>query len=194
VAHPFASVKAVDEQGNPIEVGETRGGWDATIQPGMTGLDIEIPLKLAPRSVNKIASLRGEFQVLIPGKSEEFVFEGNIKGQQIKRAGVTVKVEQVRQPGELQQIVLRVRFEDSAGALESHYGWILTNEAYLLDPNGERMESAGLESTGQRENEVGVAYLFDRPEGLKGCKFVYKTPTAIVRQTVAYELKDLPLP
>jgi len=192
--HPFESVEAVDDQGNAIEVGQKQGGWNATVHPGMTGMDIEIPLALAPRSVSKIATLRGQFQIVIPGEAEEFVFEGNFKGKRIPRAGVTVTVEDIRTPGELQQILLRVRFEEAEGALESHLTWVLDNEAYLLDPQGERIEIAGLESRGQRQNEVSVAYLFAHEGGLKDCKFVYKTPTSIVRQTVNYELKDLPLP
>jgi hypothetical protein len=107
---------------------------------------------------------------------------------------VSVVVDQVRKNNEVWEVRMRVVFDKAAGALESHLGWIFNNEAYLENPAGEQVQYATLETTRQTENEVGVAYLFDVPEGLKGHTFVYKTPVAIVNMPVEYELKDLELP
>jgi hypothetical protein len=87
-----------------------------------------------------------------------------------------------------------VRFGEADKALESHRGWIHNNEAYLVDSQGERIDNYGSEAYRQDVNEIGVAYLFDREEGLKGCKLVYKTPVLIVKMPVEYELKDIELP
>ena len=46
----------------------------------------------------------------------------------------------------------------------------------------------------QRQDEVGVAFLFDRPEGLEGCRFVYRSPVVIVALPVEYQLTEIPLP
>jgi hypothetical protein len=36
--------------------------------------------------------------------------------------------------------------------------------------------------------------LFDVPEGLEGYRFVYKTPSLIIRHAIPFELSDIPLP
>ena len=51
----------------------------------------------------------------------------------------------------------------------------------------------------QSKTEVGLAYFFDLPnvesgENLSEYTWVYRTPAAIVRMPVEYELKDIPLP
>ena len=68
------------------------------------------------------------------------------------------------------------------------------NVSVLEDKDGETIDNAGLETTKQTPNEVGVAYLFDLPEGIEGLTWVYETPAAIVELPVEYELKDIELP
>ena len=72
--------------------------------------------------------------------------------------------------------------------------WIYRNEAYFIGPDGQRFEHVGQQAFRQTENEVGVAYLSDRENGLADCKFVYKTPAVLIQMPVAFELKDIPLP
>ena len=47
---------------------------------------------------------------------------------------------------------------------------------------------------GRATEEVGVAYQFPLPDGLTGCRFVYRTPAMMIEMPVEYELKDIPLP
>lgn len=89
---------------------------------------------------------------------------------------------------------MALRFDDAANALESHRGWVYQNEAYLTDKDGKKLENVGFQATRQETNEVGVAYLFDLPDGPEGCKFVYKTPALVLQLPVEYELKDIELP
>ncbi len=189
-------VKATDDQGQPIPVAG-RGVREAPIHPGMSAIELELPFELPDRSVTAIQRLSGELNVLIPGRVERFSFDGdlaNARAVEQQRAGVTVILDDVRKNVDLHQFRIRVRFDDAGEALESHRGWIFSNEAYLLDADGQRIDNIGLETTRQLPNEVGVAYLFDIPGGLDGYKFVYETPALILRTSVPYELKDLPLP
>jgi hypothetical protein len=64
----------------------------------------------------------------------------------------------------------------------------------LLDAMGKRIDVAGFETTRQTENEVGFAYKFALDGTIDGHKFVYRTPAAIVQKSIAYEIKDIPLP
>jgi hypothetical protein len=108
---------------------------------------------------------------------------------------VTVIVENCRKNGDVYDVSMRVRFDRAANALESHRGWIYDNESYLLDAKGNRIDSAGLEATLLDVNAVGLSYKFDLDNASPaGCKFVYKTPAAIIRIPVAFELKGIALP
>jgi hypothetical protein len=91
---------------------------------------------------------------------------------------------------------MRVRFDKAANALESHRGWIYNNECYMLDPKDVRIENAGLEATLLADNEVGLSYKFDLGENVTpaGHKFVYRTPAAIIKIPVDFELKGIDLP
>jgi hypothetical protein len=109
---------------------------------------------------------------------------------------VTVTVEQCRKNGDIYDVNMRVRFDKASNALESHRGWIYNNECFLTDPQGQRIENAGLEATLLDVNEVGLSYKFDLGDAgtPAGHKFVYRTPAAILRLPVEFELKEIDLP
>jgi hypothetical protein len=87
-----------------------------------------------------------------------------------------------------------VEFGDAQGALESFRGWILSNEAYLLDANDKRLENVGLNTYSVRNNGVGIAYLFQINADPNDYKLIYESPAAISKQKITYELKDIELP
>ena len=89
---------------------------------------------------------------------------------------------------------MRLALDEDNHALESHRGWVFQNLSYLVGKDGETIDNAGFETTRQTRNEVGVAYLFDLPDGIEGLTWVYETPAAIVEMPVEYELKDIELP
>ena len=71
----------------------------------------------------------------------------------------------------------------------------IDKNGYPLRPSdGHPIDNAGFETTRQSSNEVGIAYLFDLPDGIEGLTWVYETPAAIVELPVEYELKDIELP
>ena len=89
---------------------------------------------------------------------------------------------------------MRLALDEENEALQSHRGWAFQNVSYLVGADGEPIDNAGMETTRQTRNEVGVAYLFDLPQGIEGLSWVYETPAAIVELPVEYELKDIELP
>jgi hypothetical protein len=193
---PLDSIQAVDEAGQAISLEGQPTRLEVPVEAGIPATELQIPFALPPRSVQKIASLKATLLALVPGKVETFEFAEVESKQPVERrtAGVTVTLEQIRRNVDVYEARVRVRFDQAANALESHRGWVYNNEAYLLDPQGQRVDHVGMQATLQREDEVGVAYLFDREQGVKGCKFVYRTPTTIVQLPVQYELKDIELP
>lgn len=188
------AVKAVGDTGMALS-SMPDGELEATINPGESSVQVPIVFSLPPRQTAKIATLQGAFDVLLPGPVEEFRFEklqAGGKGEQ-RRAGVKVIVDQVRQNNLVWEVRTRVVFDKPGQALESHRTWVLHNEALLRSPSGETINYAGLETTRQTDNEVGVAYLFDVAD-IAGHTFIYKTPAVLMNTSVPYELRDIPLP
>jgi hypothetical protein len=193
---PLDTVEAVDETGQAIAIETARAQLEIPAETGIPATEIQIPLRLPDRQTRQIAKLQGRMSALVPGRVQDFVFDEprDAKSVEQRVAGVTVTLEQVRKNLDLFEVRVRVRFDRADIALESHRNWVYNNEAFLLDPDGQRVDHDGMQATLQREDEVGVAFLFDRPEGLEGCRFVYRTPVVIVALPVVYELSEIPLP
>jgi hypothetical protein len=158
---------------------------------------MDLFLALPKRSAKKIARLSGKFTALVPGRAETFEFSklDKAKNESLERGGVVVTLEQVRKNDDVIEARLRIKFDEASNALESHRGWIDENEAFMLDPQGNKIEAGGRERNLVAENEVGYSYLFDPGEvPIAQCRFVYKTPAALFKVPVDFELTDLELP
>lgn len=192
---PLADVQARDEAGRAIAVDSQLGKLEAPVESTVAAVELQVPLVPPERSVKQMATFSGILLALVPGQIETFEFADleHAKGAEQRRGGVTVVLDQ-RKNLAVYELRLRVRFEKAENALESHRGWIYGNEAYLMDAEGQRVDNAGYQAFLQEANEVGVAYLFAHEPGLKGCKFVYKTPATLVKIPAKFTLQDIPLP
>ena len=192
----LANMQAVDDQGQELAIDQGAGRLNASGESGITAVEFRIPLGLPERGAKQIASLKGVLDALVPGSVETFEFTDLAESRDVQRskAGVKVIFERLRRNQNVYEARVRIQFENASSALQSHYGWVLNNEAYLLDAKGQRINNAGLRETRRTEGEVGVAYVFVLPAGPKGCKFVYKTPATILRLPVEYEITNIDLP
>jgi hypothetical protein len=196
IAQPLETLSAVDARGEPLAFADGGAVMEVPVQRGSTAVEISIPMKLPPRDIQQIMKLTGTFQSLVPGKVEEFRFTGlaDASGSEQRKGKTTILVENVRKNNDIWEVRMRARYEDAAGALESHRGWVFNNEAYLETTAGEKIQPQGFQTTAQTETDVGVAFLFELPDGPEGLSFVYKTPTVFARLPIEYELSDIPLP
>ncbi len=196
VSHAIANVTVTDGQGNPIAVANENVQSEFSVNEQMHFQEFEIPLQSPSREVDKIGRVSGSVNFLIAGPNESFRFDPLTDERNVeqRRAQATVIMERVRKNQETWEIRVAVQFDDAAGALESHRGWIFNNPAMLIDAEGEIILPATIETTRRTEREVGMAYLFDVPQGLDGMTFVYETPVSILTHRVDYELRDLKLP
>jgi len=193
----LADAVAKDENGDAIGIDSSEGTLEVPVEESNAAVEIEFPLSAPARSVKTLASIKGKVTAVLLGKVESFEFANIDKAKSVEqeRGGVTVTVENCRKNGDVYDVSMRVRFDRAANALESHRGWIYDNESYLLDAKGNRVESAGLEATLLDVNAVGLSYKFDLDNATPaGYKFVYKTPAAIIRIPVDFELKGIDLP
>lgn len=195
---PLDQVKALDENGQSIAVDGREGNLEVPVETSNAAVELDVPLVAPPRDVKQIASLSGKLTAVVLGRVEAFEFANldTARAVEQQRGGVTVVVEQCRKNGDIYDVNMRVRFDKAANALDSHRGWIYNNESYLLNAKGSRIENAGLEATLLDVNEVGLSYKFDLGENASpaGCKFVYKTPAAIMKIPVEFTVKNIDLP
>jgi hypothetical protein len=196
LSQPAADIEATDDAGNVLAVSQPEAVLDVEVTTGTQAAEIVLPLTLPPRSVTKIAKLRGTLTALVPGRQVKFRFDNlaAAPGQTQRQGGIAVTVDDVRKNNAIWEIHMRARLDEDNRALESHRGWIFQNLSYLEDKDGHPIDNAGFETTRQSSNEVGIAYLFDLSDGIEGLTWVYETPAAIVELPVEYELKDIELP
>ncbi len=193
---PLAEIVAQDNLGRVVPADNVRGRLTAAVESDLSVLEMELPLQLPSRDAEFIASLQGTFDVMIPGKSEAFEFRdlANAKGQQQRRAGVTVTLDETRKNDDIDELILRVEFDEASNALESHRGWILKNEAYLVDAAGTRVDYGSYRVIHQDQRSIGIAYLYALDGPLSDYRFVYETPSLVVRQPMQFTLKAIALP
>lgn len=196
LSQPVADVKATTDSGQELQVTQPEAVLDVEVPQGTQAAEIVLPFSLPPREAKRITTLRGKLRALVPGRQVKFQFDdlAGAAGKTQRRGGVQVTLDDVRKNNAIWELHMRLTLDESNEALQSHRGWAFQNLSYLVDKDGQQVDNAGFETTRQTANEVGVAYLFDLPEGVEGLSWVYETPAAIVEVPVEYELKDIELP
>ena len=191
---PFDSLVVKDDVGEIVEPLRAEGtvGTSVGEEPS---LEITLPLEL-PDPIAESIRVSGKVQAVVAGGIETFEFKNieNPRKQKIERGQVVVELEGMAKNQDLYGARIRVRFEDSANSLESHRGWIYSNEAYLLDSEGRKVEALGMEMYRQRASDIGLSYLFDLQELPDGMTLIYRSPAAIVTLPVEFDLEKIVLP
>jgi hypothetical protein len=191
-----SEVTAVDPSQRPLALSDPQAVLEPTVRPGTAAVQMVLPLRLPPRSAQRIARLDGNLRVLLPGRVETFRFDRLSQAVTLQKriAGTTVTLQRVAHEHDCWSVEVVVRFDQAGEALESHRGWIFSNQAVLEGPDGKPIAPRSFEATRQTENELGIRYLFDGRETLDGCQFLYRTPVLILDKTYEYQLRDIDLP
>lgn len=189
-------IVAKDDAGNIIPIDGADGDIEFDVEFDASLVELEIPLKLPPRDVKKISSLKGKTSIVLLGREVDFEFTNLDRAKQVKQtqAGVTVVLEKVSKFDDVYEFEVRVELDNAQGALESFRAGVFTSEAYLLSPNLERIENDGEEASREEENVFGRVYQFVLEGDISKYKFVFRTPVSVIRVPVEYELKDVELP
>jgi hypothetical protein len=192
----MAEVKAIDDHGEPIPVDDAKLVNEALPQRGASAVEMEIILAMPSRAAREIATLRGSFDAMVPGKVETFTFADLRHAKKVEQriAAATVTLDEVRRNGDTWEVYVRMQLDDAGDALESHRNWALANDAYLETPDGKQIPFDSLETTQRTSNQLGVGYVFALDQPPANLKFVYKTPGTVVTKTLAYEVKGVKLP
>jgi hypothetical protein len=196
LSQPVEDLEVTTDTGSQLSIAQPEAQLDVEVPEGTQAAEIVLSFDLPPRDVKRITSLRGKLRALVPGRQVKFRFDDaiNAVGKSERRGGVQVTIDDVRKNNAIWEVHMRLALDEGNPALESHRGWAYQNKSYLVGKDGQPIDMAGIETTRQTPNEVGVAYLFDLPDGIEGLSWVYETPAAIIELPVEYELKNIELP
>lgn len=187
---------AITPDGERLNPSQEQRVFNIEVQEGTCASTITAPFELPDRSVEEIMLLGGTITALVPGKQEKFRFDDLKSKEPIVKSmgGVKVTLERVVQNGPIWEVYMNLELENDNGALASHRGWVFNNLTYLVGEDGEPIDHAGFETTKQTATEVGIAYLFDLPDGIDGLSWVYESPVSIVEREYKYQLEGIKLP
>jgi len=196
ITQPLDRIDTVTDAGDRLAVGQPGRVFNIEVQEGSTASTLTAPFELPDRSINAIEKLSGSLTALVPGEREKFEFDNLQPKQPVvqSRGGVNVTLERVVKNGAIWEVHMSLKLDEGNDSLASHRAWVFNNLTYMAGDDGVPIDHAGFETTKQTQNEVGIAYLFDLPDGLDGLKWVYESPVSIVEQEYKYELKDIKLP
>jgi|LakMenEpi03Aug12_release.lakeMendotaPanAssembly.Ray.scaffolds.fasta_scaffold00671_3 hypothetical protein len=193
---PMSSVSALLADELEIRAANPASTPEVRLNTGGAAASFELQLELPDRSTERIQRLTGQLIISVPGDRHLFRFEKLAsKGRQTEKFGdVSVTLEKARPNGSVLEVRLHVQIGNPQGALESFRGWHLSNQAHLLKPDGSRLENAGLQTFSSGSNSIGVAYLFQTKDDPDSLTLIYESPSVIHRQSLDFELTDIPLP
>jgi hypothetical protein len=196
LSQPASDVSATTDTGQQLSVSQQEAELDVEVPGGSQATEMILPFQLPDREAKQITSLKGKLRALVPGRQVKFRFDdlANAAGKSERRGGVQVTLDDVRKNNAIWEVHMRVALDEGNDALESHRDWVFQNVSFLVGKDNEPIDNAGFETTRQTRNEVGIAYLFDLPDGIEGLSWVYETPAAIVELPVEYEIKNIELP
>ena len=142
--------------------------------------------------MNKIASLKGTFSVMLPGQVEPFRFDklrGGARSSSERGREGHPRASAAEQRPVGNPRAGRLRHAGQGPRVASHLDPAQRGGADQT-PDKQSINFAGLETTRQTDSEIGVAYLFDVPD-ITGHTFIYKTPTVLMNAAVPYELHEI---
>jgi hypothetical protein len=192
---PAASVKATDDQNQPINITNSQAVFYGTVQSEIAEIEFFIPIELTDRTTKKIKTLTGTGEAVIAGRVETFRFKklGRLKdGYQQTRAGATVTYQGMEKNEQLFGVAIKLGFDAQQNALESYHSWVYDNKIYLEDEKGIQTVPIAYDGIGQTKNEITVRYYFDTDPS--AMNLVYQTPASIVKVPIKIELTEIPLP
>lgn len=193
---PMNTVLAKTSDGKELRASNPNAAPEIRLNIGGSSAQVDIQTERIDRKIQQLDSITGQLVISVPGEKHQYEFKkfGSGKKQTQRHGDVGVTLEGMQRNGKVYEMRLFVEFGDSQGALDSFRGWILSNHAYILDANDKQLENVGYQTYGAGDNGVGVSYMFQLNGDLDAYRLIYESPSSMRKQTISYELKDIPLP
>ena len=138
--------------------------------------------------------MKGTLQAVLPGRVETFSFKslGDLEdGVEQTKSGATVTFHGYEKNEDLFAVTIELSFDEDTNSVDSHLRWAYDNAVEMVSA-GKRIEPVASETVMQRGQSMKVLYLFE--EDPAAYDLVYKTPAAIVKVNLDFELDEVPLP
>ncbi len=193
---PMSKLSAQTDDGTELKATNPEAAPEVPINSAGCSTQLDLQLMRPQRSARKLKKLSGEFVMAIPSEKHKYVFDKFASGKrQTEKFGeVTVTLEKSQRNGSVYEFRILAEFKESQGALDSFRGWILSNQAYLLDANQNRLENVGFQTYAVTNDAVGVSFLFQINGKPDDYTLIYESPGMITRQTVSFEIENIDLP
>jgi hypothetical protein len=193
---PMQTLTATTDDGQSLSAVSQDAYPEVALNTGGCSSQIDLQLQRPARKSTKLQKVSGEFTIAIPSERHKYIFKKFANGsrQSEKFGQVSVTLEGARRNGAVFEMRILVEFGNAQGALDSFRGWVLSNEAYLLDPKERKLENVGFQTYAITSDSVGVAYLFQINGNPDEFQLIYESPASIAKHSVKYELEDIELP
>lgn len=188
-----ATLEIVDDQGDKVPLNKT-GKISGVIQAEIPELSFPVNIPLVSRDIKQLDKIKGTLQAVLPGRVETFTFKGlgDLEdGVEQTKSGATVTFHGYHKNEDLFAVTVELSFDEDSNNVDSHLRWAYDNVVEMVSA-GQRIEPVASETVMQRGQRMKVLYLFE--EDPADCDLVYKTPAAIVKVNLDFELNNVPLP
>jgi len=151
-------------------------------------------MPLVSREIQELKKISGTLHAVLPGRLEKFTFKSLDdleEGVEQTKSGATVTWHGYEKNEDLFALTVELSFDEDSNKIDSHLGWAYDNVVEMINGD-QRYEPVASETIMQRGQRVKVRYLFE--EDPATCDLVYKTPAAIVKVALNFELNSVPLP
>ncbi|NNE01261.1 MAG: hypothetical protein HKN47_28440 [Pirellulaceae bacterium] len=191
---PIEQLSGKLENDDAIEPQDSGEKIDIATNAEIAFSEFFLPLELPAGRPEKIVSLAGTIEALLPGKSQTFKLSLGESNAKQTIDSMTVEIEEIRKNGPIHEVRVSIKLEDADRALESHRHWIFENPLYIVRKDGSRAEQLGYEIFRQSKDGVGIGYLFELGDAYGDANLIYESPTAVINNEVDFVIQDIPLP
>lgn len=194
LAFPLQEIRAMLDDGSVLLPQQSGGTIEVSTNSEIAFAECRLPLQLPEGRPRRIESLKGVIQTMLPGIRQRFEIPLSGEFNSVTIDAMTVRVGDVRQQDQLQQVSLEVELEDAGRSLESHRRWVLENRAFLQKEDGTQLSHLGFEVLSQSDSGFRVNYLFNLSDGAHRATLIYESPTSVATREIEFEIKEIELP
>jgi len=188
-----ATLRIFDDQGDKVPLNKTRK-ISGVIQADIPELSFPVNIPLVSRDIKQLDKIKGTLQAVLPGRVETFTFKGLgdlEEGVEQTKSGATVTFHGYEKNEDLFAVTVELSFDEDTNSVDSHLRWAYDNVVEMVSGD-QHFEPVASETVMQRGQRMKVQYLFE--EDPAESDLVYKTPAAIVKVNLDFELNNIPLP
>jgi hypothetical protein len=202
--HP-SSLVVQDDKGSDLKV-PPRSRGPATVF-GRNAVELDsVPLPAVRRSVPQFGLIKGTLSMIGSAKQLTFAFDAIEKNKELKQDGVIVKLSDVdaKKGEDTWQVQFHLRYPKDGPQFESFQmqSWLAGNRLFLVNKKTkQRVRIRTFNTDAAPADEAIITYIINEGEDdklklddPKAWSLEYQTPSPVMKVSIPFEFKDVPLP